>query len=217
MSAPRTPLTRERVLAAALDLADADGLAALSMRRLGQALGVEAMSLYNHVPNKAAILDGLVDRVFAEIELPAPGEPWKDAMRRRAHAARAALMRHRWAIGLMDSRRDPGLATLRHHDAVIGCLRLGGFSVAGAAHAFSLVDSYLYGFVLQHQALPFDGEAELAEVGAQIMEGLPPGAFPHFVELATEHALQPGYDYGDEFAIGLEVVLDGLERAAGWR
>ncbi|QDU83170.1 Tetracycline repressor protein class H [Planctomycetes bacterium Pla163] len=217
MPEARTPLTRERVLAAALELADADGLSALSMRRLGQALGVEAMSLYNHVPNKAAILDGLVDLVFAEIELPTPGEPWKDALRRRTHAARAVLMRHPWAIGLMDSRRSPGLATLRHHDAVIGCLRLGGFTVAGAAHAFSLIDSYLYGFVLQHQALPFDGEDELAEVGGQIMEGLPEGAFPHFVELATEHALQPGYDFGDEFAIGLEVVLDGIERAATWQ
>jgi AcrR family transcriptional regulator len=211
--APRIPLTRQRVLEAAVDLADDSGIESLTMRKLGQALGVEAMSLYHHVANKDALLDGMVDLVFAEIELPAAGTGWRSAMRRRAMSARAALRRHPWAIALMESRRTPGSANLRHHDAVIGCLRAAGFSVALTAHAYSLLDAYIYGFALQEATLPFTTPEETAEVAQSIMAAFPADAYPHLAELAVQHVLQPGYDYGDEFEFGLELVLDGLERA----
>ena len=207
------PLSRERVLEAAVVFADANGLAALSMRKLGEALGVEAMSLYNHVPNKDALLDGMVDVVFGEVELPAVGSAWREAMRRRAESARQALRRHPWAIGLMESRTSPGPATLRHHDAVIGTLRAGGFSVAMTAHAFSLLDSYVYGFALQEATLPFETGEQTAELAQQIIEQMPAGEYPHLTELAVEHVLQPGYDYGHEFEFGLNLILDGLDRA----
>jgi AcrR family transcriptional regulator len=211
-AAPRTPLTRQRVLEAAVALADDSGIESLTMRKLGQALGVEAMSLYYHVANKDALLDGMVDLVFAEIELPTAGTDWRTAMRRRANSARAALRRHPWAIALMESRRTPGSANLRHHDAVIGCLRAAGFSVALTAHAYSLLDAYIYGFSLQEANLPFTTPEETAEVAQSIMAEFPADAYPHLAELAVEHVLQPGYDYGDEFAFGLELILDGLER-----
>ena len=152
----RTPLSRERVLRAAVAFADESGIATLSMRKLGEVLGVEAMSLYNHVASKGDLLDGMIDLVFSEIDLPSGGAGWKTAMRQRAASARQVLSRHRWAIGLMESRSSPGPATLRHHDAVIGCLREAGFPVALAAHAFAVLDSYIYGFALQEASLPFD-------------------------------------------------------------
>lgn len=210
---PRVPLSRERVLRAALALADEGGVETLTMRRLGQALSVEAMSLYRHVVNKTDIVDGIVDLVFSEIDLPV-GEPdWKVAMRRRAVSARQALVRHPWAIGLMESRTSPGPATLRHHDAVIGSLRQAGFSVELAANAYNLLDSYIYGFALQQKNLPFTTSAEIAEVAQQIMQGFPADQYPHLAELTFEHVLKPGYDYGDEFDFGLELILDGLEGA----
>jgi AcrR family transcriptional regulator len=213
-TAPRTPLTRERILRAAVALADRDGVGALSMRRLAGELGVEAMSLYHHVAGKDALLDGMVDLVFGEIELPAAGAGWKTAMRRRAVSARVALRRHPWAINLMESRRTPGPANLRHHDAVIGCLRQAGFSVALTARAYSLLDAYIYGFAVQEASLPFDTPEETAEVAQAIMAELSAGTYPHLAELASEHVLQPGYDYGDEYEAGLDLILDGLERAA---
>jgi AcrR family transcriptional regulator len=208
----RTRLDRERILLAAVALADDGGLGSLTMRRLGQELGVEAMSLYNHVANKSDLLDGMVDLVFAEIGLPPSGAAWRTAMRERAVAARAALARHPWAIGLMESRRRPGPATLRHHDAVIGCLRAAGFPVAMAAHAYSVLDSYIYGFALQQASLPFQTAEEAAAVAEGIMQGLPADAYPHLAELTVEHVLRPGYDYANEFAFGLDLILDGLER-----
>ena len=206
------PLTSNRILRAALQLADRDGLAALSMRRIGQQLGVEAMSLYNHVRNKDDLLDGMVDCVVAEIELPSPGEPWREAMRRRAVSAWEMLLRHPWASGLMESRENPGPTTLRYYDAVIGCLREAGFSIALAAHAFSLLDSYIYGFALQQMKLPFENEAELAAVAQHLLQRMPPEEYPHLSELTTEHVLQPGYDYANEFTYGLDLILGGLER-----
>jgi AcrR family transcriptional regulator len=213
--APRTPLNRARVLAAAVALADSSGLDALSMRKLGEAVGVEAMSLYGHVANKDDLLDGMIDTVFEEVDLPSRGVDWKTAMRERANAIRRALSRHRWAIGLMESRSSPGPATLRHHDAVIGCLRSAGFSVALTAHAYSALDSYIYGFALQERNLPFDTPNQTAELAQAIMAGFPVDEYPHLAELTTEHVLRPGYDYAEEFAFGLELILDGLERTAG--
>ncbi|SEE44627.1 TetR/AcrR family transcriptional regulator C-terminal domain-containing protein [Jiangella alba] len=206
----RAPLTRDRVVAAAVALADEKGQAGASMRAIAGRLGVEAMSLYNHVAGRDDLLDGMVDAVFAEIALPEDGAEWRAAMRDRAASARAALKRHPWAVGLMDSRGHPGPATLRHHDAVLGALRAGGFSVVLAAHAVSVIDSYLYGFVLQELSLPFTGDGDIGEVTDGIRAGLPEGAYPHLMELMTTHVLEPGYDYGDEFGFGLALILDGL-------
>jgi AcrR family transcriptional regulator len=209
------PISRPLALATAVALADTDGIEALTMRNLAQRLGVEAMSLYHHVANKHDILDGMVDLVFAEIELPTGEGDWSTAMRERARSLRAALLRHPWAISLMESRQTPGPATLRHHDAVIGRCRRAGFSVEMAAHAFSLLDSYIYGFVLQEINLPFDDGDDLAEVlGAMMPEDFAI-EYPHFAELAGEFVLRPGYSYSDEFEFGLNVILDGLVSAAG--
>jgi AcrR family transcriptional regulator len=208
----RVPLSRERVLQAAIKLADQGGLDSLSMRKLGQELGVEAMALYYHFANKEEVLDGIVDLVFNEIDLPAMGGRWKTEMRQRAISLRDALVRHRWAIGLMEARRNPGPANLRHHDAVIGNLRAAGFDMAMAAHAYSLLDSYIYGFALTKMNLPFHTSEEVAEVAQNMLEPFPLDEYPNLVAFITEHAMKPGYDYGDEFEYGLDVILEGLER-----
>ena len=207
----RAALTRERILRAAIRLADRDGIESLSMRKLGQELGVEAMSLYNHVRNKVDMLDGMVDLVFSEIDLPANGVGWEIAMRKRAISARQVLLRHPWAIGLMESRATPGPATLRHHDAVLASLRTAGFSVDLAAHAYSILDGYICGFTLTELTLPFRN-SEVAEVAENIMEGFRPGEYPYLAEMAVDRAMKPGYNYGDEFEYGLDLILDGIQR-----
>ena len=213
---PRVPLTRDRVLRAAVELADTIGIDALSMRKLGEAVGVEAMSLYHHVANKDDLLDGMIDVVFGEIALPDDADGWRVAMRRRAISVRGALSRHRWAIGLMESRRTPGAVNLRHHDAVLGCLRRGGLSVQLAGHAYSVLDSYVYGFALQERALPFDTPEQTAELAQAMLAQFPVDDFPHLAEFMTEQILPSAYDYGSrEFEFGLDLVLDGLERATG--
>ncbi|CUR55201.1 Transcriptional regulator, TetR family [metagenome] len=210
----RAPLSRERAVMVAVGLADAGGIASLTMRKLAAELGVEAMSLYHHVANKDDILDAMVDFVFSEIELPSLTAPWRAAMRARAFSAREVLLAHPWAIGLMDSRATPGQATLRHHDAVLGCLRTSGFEIAMAAHAISLLDSYVHGFVLQEISLPFDASSSLDAEATEMLAQMDTAAFPYLMEIATEHVLQPGYSYADEFPFGLELILDGLERLA---
>jgi AcrR family transcriptional regulator len=207
----RTPLSRERLLGAAIAVADAGGIAALTMRSLADELGVKPMSLYHHVANKEAIIDGVIDVVFGEIDLPPADEDWRSALRRRAHSARAVLRRHPWATPLMESRSSPGPATLRHHDAVIGALRRGGFTVELSAHAYSLMDSYIYGFALEEAALPFETQ-NAGEAAAGFMAQFDPQDYPHLVEMAVQHIMRPGYDYGDEFGFGLGLILDGLER-----
>lgn len=209
---PRTPLTRQRVLQGALVLADRGGIDSLSMRRLGQELGVEAMSLYNHVADKGDIVDGIVDLVFSEIAVPSGGADWKTAMRLRAISVREVLLRHPWASSLMQSRTSPGPATLRHHDCVIGCLRGAGFTVHLAAHAFSVIDSFIYGFAQQQQNLTYTTAEEAAVVAENILRQLPADDYPHLAELITEHVLKPGYDYAEEFEFGLDLILNGLER-----
>jgi AcrR family transcriptional regulator len=209
----RPRLTRERVLETATALADESGIDALSMRKLGERLGVEAMSLYKHVANKDDLLDAMVDAVFAEIELPAGDPGWRAAMRGRAVSVRAVLRRHPWAVPMMQSRTRPGPRTLGHLDALIGVLRDGGFPVVLTAHALSVLDAYVYGFAMQEKALPFDTEARSTEVVQQILAAMPQDEWPHLVEFSREHVLQPGYDYGREFEWGLDLVLDGLERA----
>lgn len=183
------------------------------MRTLAEELGVAPMALYRHIANKDDLVDAMVDVVFSEIDLPASSAGWKIAMRQRAISAREVLSRHRWAIGLMESRTNPGPANLRHHDAVIGTLRAAGFTTEMAAHAYSLVDSYIYGFALTQMNLPFDTSAEVAEVAQNMLQPFPRNDYPNLVEFIAEHAMKPGYNYGDEFVYGLDVILDGLERA----
>lgn len=207
----RPPLSRERVLRGAVTVADAGGIGALTMRSLARELGVKPMSLYYYVAGKAEILDGIVDLVFSEIDLPSPGGDWQSQMRRRADSARRTLRRHPWAIGLMESRANPGPATLRHHEATLATLRRAGFSVAMTAHAYALLDSYIYGFALQEAALPFNPQT-VTEATEAITEQFA-GEYPHLVEMATGHILRPGYDFGDEFEIGLTVILDALTRS----
>lgn len=210
MSKVRQGLTRDRVISAAVQLADDHGIAALSMRKLAAELGVEAMSLYHHLADKGEILDAIVDVVFTEIDLP-DADDWRQAMRRRAVSTREVMTRHRWALGLMDSRSSPGPATLRHHDAVLGCLRTAGFTIDGAAHAYALLDSYVYGFVLQELSLPFQTSDEASQVADDILEQVPADELPYLSELAVERVSRPGYSFGDEFLPGLEFILDGLE------
>jgi AcrR family transcriptional regulator len=212
---PQEPprLSRERVLRGAVAVADAGGIGSLTIRSLAQELGVKPMSVYHYVANKDEILDGIVDIVFSEIDLPAAGGDWRSEIRRRAISARQVLRCHPWAIGLLESRTSPGPATLRHHDAVIGTLRGAGFSVEMTAHAYALLDSYTYGFALQEAALPFDGPQTVADVAEPIMQSFPADQYPHLVELATEYILQPGYHFGDEFEFGLSVILDALTRS----
>jgi AcrR family transcriptional regulator len=207
----RTPLSRDRIVFAALQLADRSGVDSLSMRKLGDALGVEAMSLYHHVASKDDLIDGMIDVVYTEIGLPEPGE-WRNSIRARYLTARKVLSRHRWAIPLMESRANPGLPNLRHHDAVLGCLRAGGFTLPQTATAYSVLDGYLYGFALTEKALPFEDEAQTAELAESMLAAFPMAQLPHLAEIAMQHVVQPGYDYGDEFERGLDLILDSLER-----
>ncbi|MFB9990434.1 TetR/AcrR family transcriptional regulator [Deinococcus oregonensis] len=200
------------MLQAAIVLADQEGIQALTMRKLADALGIKAMSLYHYVANKVELLDGLIDLVFAEIDLPSFEDGWKTALRARSVSVHRALMRHPWAIGLMESRTVPGPSTLRHHDAVLRCLRAGGLSLPATAHAYSVLDSYIYGFALQQINLPFNTSGQAAPVADAMLAQMPAGEYPFLVEMAVNHVLQPGYAYANEYEIGLDLILDGIER-----
>jgi AcrR family transcriptional regulator len=170
------------------------------------------MALYRHVANKDDLVDAMVDVVFGEIGVPAPGTDWKAAMRGRAIAVRDALMRHRWATGILESRMNPGPANLQHHDAVIGSLRAAGFDIGMAAHAYSLLDSYIYGFAATQLNLPFTPD-DVGEKAESMLQPFAAGAYSHLTEMLTDHIMRPGYDYADEFEYGLDIILEGLERA----
>lgn len=212
-SEPKKPrLTATRILDGALALADEIGIDALTIRKLADALDTRPMTIYHHIPNKEAIVDGLVDRVFAEIDRPPRDLDWHAAMRVRCHSARAALARHPWATPLMESRTNPGPDTLGHHDAVLGCLFEAGLSMPLAAHAYALLDAYVYGFALQEASLPATGGAEMEELVAAMSAQLAP--YPNLARFAFEHVLQPGYDFTAEFEFGLDLILAGLVEAA---
>ena len=219
---PRIPLSKERVLHAAVALAARDGIESLTMRKLADELGAGAMSLYHYVPNKVELLDGMVDIVFSEIELPSPDDDWRTAMRRRAISTREALNRHRWAVGLMESRTTPGPASLRLHNAVLGCLREAGFSIEATIQAYSVQDAYIYGFALQEKSLPFDdtegGAAvaeeqvrEFAELADERQMGALADEFPYLAEVVAGHVAEVGYDFAAAFEYGLDLILDALE------
>jgi AcrR family transcriptional regulator len=211
---PRPRLTKERVLHAAVELAGRDGLESLTMRKLADELGAGAMSLYHYVPNKEQLLDGMVDIVFSEIELPSTDVDWKTAMRKRALSTRDALRRHPWAIGLMEGRRNHGTANLRLHNAVLGCLRAAGFSLPMTVHAYSVQDAYIYGFALQERDMaPESADEFAAEAQRQMREYEAVLAdYPHLVEVVGGYVAESGYDYATEFLFGLDLILDALDK-----
>lgn len=195
-------------------VADAGGLASLTIRSLAQELGVKPMSVYHYVGGKDEIIDGIVDRVFGEMDLPGAQGDWRAEMHRRSRSARAVLRRHPWAIPLLQSRTSPGPATLRHLDAVIGCLRGAGFSLELTAHAYALIDSYVYGFAMSEASLPINGPETVSEVAESMMLQYIAADYPSLLEFTTGHILQPGYDFGLEFDYGLDLLLDALEARA---
>lgn len=206
----RAVLSVDAIVEAAVRVADRGGLTQVSMRNVGKELGVEAMSLYHHLSGKEALLDALADWAFARIELHEAAQPWRPAMAARAVSARRVLSAHPWALGLLESRRTPGPALLRHHDTVLGCLRANGFPVALAAHAYSVLDAYVYGFVLTELNLPFEAGEGAEEFVATLAPTLA-DHYPHLAEMVLELVVGRDYDYADEFAYGLDLVLDGLE------
>ena len=209
--ATREPVTRDRAIRVAVALADSGGIGSLSMRKLAGELGVEAMSLYYHVKNKGELLDGMVGLVVSEMVVPVADAAWKPAMWERSESARAMFARHPWAISQVDARTTA--ATLNNLNATIGCLLASGFTIPLAAHAMSLLDSYVHGFALQEASLPLDESGDIGAVTEDILaqREMMSGAFPHLAAMAAELILQPGYAYGNEFAFGLGVILDGIE------
>ena len=210
--AARTPLSRERILNAAVAIADERGVAAVTMREVASALSVEAMSLYNHVSNKESLLDGMVDLVIEEIDLPQGLTAWREAMRRRAVSAREVFDRHPWLPLLLDSRQSSGPARLHYYDWVLGILIEAGFSLDGAAGAFSLLDSYIYGFGIQASNLSGADDMTPEERTEAFRAAIPAEQYPYLNQM-TMHAMETGYDPEADFNFGLALVLDGLERA----
>jgi AcrR family transcriptional regulator len=211
--ASRTPLSRDRTVRAAVVLADAGGFDSLSMRKLAEELDTAPMSLYRHVANKEDLLDGMVDVVFGEMYPPAVGGDWTTELRERGISARAALQRHPWAVGLMETRLHPGHASAVHHNATMGCLREAGFPFRDAVHAYNLLDSYTYGFALQEQMIPFETPEESAEMASTTVADQGP-EYPYLAEVVVELGKR-GYDYTEEFEFGLDLILNGLERYLG--
>ena len=211
----RQPLDRTRVARAGVELADARGLGRLSMRSLASALGVEAMSLYNHVASKDDLLDAMVDLVMREIAVPEPDAPWREALRQRAITSRAAYARHPWAPRLIDTRPSSGPGRLASFDATIGCLRHAGFSHALTVHALSTLDAFVHGFAAHRLHV---AQAEVPDdvgMAAALDDWLPAERYPHLSSLVREHVLVGGYDEEEAFTFGLALVLDGLERSLG--
>jgi AcrR family transcriptional regulator len=207
----RLPLSRDRILAAAVEIADESGVGAVTMREVASRLGVEAMSLYNHVANKDDILDGMADFVVEQFDLPEDVDRWREAMRRRAVSAHEVFGRHPWAPMLFDSRKSSGPARLHYFDWVLGKLMTAGFSVDGAARAFSLLDSYIYGFGIQQFNFSADSDVSTEEMAEAILAYIPTETYPYLHRMAS-HAMQVGYDAEADFDFGLEIILDGLER-----
>jgi AcrR family transcriptional regulator len=210
-SGSRLPLNRDRILAAAVEIADERGVGAVTMREVASRLRVEAMSLYNHVANKDEILDGMAELVAEQFDLPEDVDHWREAMRRRAVSAHEVFARHPWAPVLFDSRESSGPARLHYFDWVLGKLMTAGFSVDSAARAFSLLDSYIYGFGIQRFNLSADSDVSTEEMAEAILAYIPAETYPYLHRMAS-HAMQAGYDAEADFDFGLEIVLDGLER-----
>jgi AcrR family transcriptional regulator len=208
-STAQLPLSRERILQVALQKADAEGIEALSMRKLAQELGVKAMSLYNHVANKDDMVDGMVDLVVGEIELPRLDMDWKTAMRQRAISAHTVLLRHPWATLALMSRVNVGPDMLRYVDATLACLVEAGFSYPMADYAWNALDSHIYGFTLQALNFPFEAE-EYAAAAKDYVAMIPPEKYPYLNQL-THQVIEGRHDGLHDFEFGLNLLLDGLE------
>ncbi|QCB52578.1 TetR/AcrR family transcriptional regulator [Rhodococcus sp. PAMC28707] len=204
--APRNSLTRERVVACAVTLADRDGVPALTMRALADELGVRPMAIYNHVANKEDILDAIVDHVFGEVYLPVADGVWSEELARRSRSLRLALGRHPWATALMETRVSPGEATLTNHEAVLDVLLSNGFSLSAAAHTYAVVDAFVYGFALQESML---ASIDIPSSAQAIRDAMDLTKFPRMAQFAGEHVMQPGYSFADSFEVGLAMVIDG--------
>ena len=209
---PRPPLSRERVLEAAIGLADAGGIESLSMRKLAGALGVEAMTLYYYVANKDEILSAIVDMVVSEFELPNPEADWKAAIRRTAISAFEVLQRHPWAASLMLHGTTVSTARLRYMDAILGSLRRGGFSADLTDHAYHALDSHIMGFTLWVVSMNLGTEEDLAAMAKQFLQEFPIDDLPHLGEHIQQHMRPRDPSDEGDFAFGLDLILDGLER-----
>jgi AcrR family transcriptional regulator len=212
---PRLPLSRERVLRAAIALADRGGIESLSMRKLGQELGVEAMSLYNHVANKDEIEDGIVEIVLGEIEVPSQGDDWKSALRRTAISSHEVFVQHGWACGLLMRRPRVSPARMRWMEAVLRTLREAGFSADMTHHAYHAVDSHITGFTLWLVSMPFESKEELVDLAEDFMREIPADEYPYVIEHAEQHIAPSSPTGKTEFEFGLDLILDGLERLRG--
>ncbi len=211
-SEQRLPLSRERVLHAAIALADRGGIESLSMRKLGQELGVEAMSLYNHVANKDDIEDGIVEIVLAEIEVPPDGVDWKTALRQTAVSSHDVFVRHRWACSLMMRRPRVSPARMHWMESVLRTLREAGFSADMTHHAYHALDSHITGFTLWQVSMPFETKEELDELAVGFLREIPADEYPYVIEHAHQHLEPASPDGTSEFEFGLDLILDGLER-----
>jgi AcrR family transcriptional regulator len=209
---PRIPLSRERVLRAAIALADEGGIESLSMRKLGQQLGVEAMSLYHHVANKDDLLDGIVDAVTSEIEVPSGEADWKEAIRRTAISSHDLFLRHRWACSLMMRRARVSPDRMRWMEAVLRTFREAGFSADMTHHAYHALDSHITGFTLWQVSMPFDTKEELVDLAEGFLREIPADEYPYVIEHAEQHIAPSSPDGKTEFEFGLDLILDGLER-----
>ncbi len=210
----RKALSKERILVAAVELADEIGVDALTIRKLATALDTAPMSIYHHLGSKDEIIDGMVEVVFSEIALPPEDLPWQAAIRVRCESARDTMRRHPWAPPLMESRVNPGPQNLGHHEAVLECLQRGGLPTHLVAHAYAILDAFIYGFSFQEAVLPWDSTEELEALADAFAEADVFGPYPSLARFTEEHVLQPGYDFGDSFGFGLDLIIGGIQRAA---
>ncbi|GIG55493.1 TetR/AcrR family transcriptional regulator C-terminal domain-containing protein [Demequina activiva] len=210
----KVKLSRERIVDAAITLADQSGLESLTIRALADHLGTRPMTLYHHVDGKESLLDWMVDRVFAQMELPSPDLDWIDALRQRCRSTRAVLVEHPWSVPLLESRTSPGPELLRHHEAMLATLDRGGLPLDRMAHAYAVLDSYVYGFSLQEANLPAQGGEQIAEVAHEVVAAFASGAYPQLARLTSEHVMRPGYSFGSSFDVGLEMLLAGISARA---
>ncbi|MDN4478477.1 TetR/AcrR family transcriptional regulator C-terminal domain-containing protein [Demequina sp. SYSU T00039] len=208
-------LTPERIATAAIELADRDGIEALTIRALADHLGTKPMTLYHHVAGKEALLDLMVDRIFAEMEAPPEDLPWREAIIRRCQSTREVLVRHPWSVPLLESRSTPGPELLRHHESMLATLDRGGLPLPLMAHAYAILDSFVFGFALEEATLPAQGGEGMADVAEEIAAAFDAEAYPQLVRLTVDHVMQPGYSFGSSFEVGLGIILDGLEAARG--
>ena len=210
----KASLSKEAILRAAVGLADESGLDALTIRQLAHVLGTAPTTIYHHLKSKGEIIDGMVEFVFSEIEVPSEEVEWTDAIRSRCLSTRRALHRHEWAAPLMESRTTPGPLCLRHHDAAIGHLRRGGLSNELVAHAFAILDAFVYGFSIQAAALPGRARDELVKVATEFDNRDIIPDFPHLAGFVTDRVLQRGHGFEVSFEFGLDILIAGIERTA---